>query len=113
MPDCVRFLIDNQLPSALAHWLRERGHDAEHVLTVGFAQGKDTPVWRYAQAQGAVLITKDEDFAEWVRRSRPGPQVVWLRIGNSTKRELFAWLDPLLPAILRQLEQEERLIEVR
>ncbi|HOY58634.1 MAG TPA: DUF5615 family PIN-like protein [Verrucomicrobiota bacterium] len=27
----MRFLIDNQLPSALAHWLRERGHDAEHL----------------------------------------------------------------------------------
>ena len=109
----MRFLIDNQLPSTLAHWLRERGHDAEHVLAVGLAQGKDTPLWRYAQGRGAVLITKDEDFAEWVRRGRPGPRVVWLRIGNSTKRELFAWLDPLLPAIVRQLEQGERLVEVR
>jgi predicted nuclease of predicted toxin-antitoxin system len=109
----VRFLIDNQLPSALAGWLRERGHEAEHVLTVGLAQGKDTPVWRYAQAQEAVVITKDEDFAEWVRRGRPGPRVVWLRIGNSTKRALFDWLEPLLPAIVRQLQQGDRLIEVR
>jgi len=109
----VRFLIDNQLPAALAAWLRERGHDAEHVLNVGLAQGKDTPVWRYAQGQQEVIITKDEDFAEWVRRGRTGPQVVWLRIGNSTKRELFGWLEPLLPAILRQLQQGDRLIEVR
>jgi len=109
----VRFLVDNQLPSALANSLCERGHEAEHVLAVGLAQGKDTPVWRFAQKRGAVLITKDEDFAEWVRRGRPGPPVVWLRIGNSTKRELFAWLEPLLPAILRQLQQGERLVEVR
>ena len=109
----MRFLVDNQLPSVLANWLRERGYGAEHVLAVGLAQGKDTPVWRHAQAQGAVLISKDEDFAEWVRRGRPGPQVVWLRIGNSTKRELFAWLEPLWPAILRQLQQGDRLIEVR
>ena len=39
--------------------------------------------------------------------------VVWLRFGNCTKRELFAWLEPLLPAIIRQLEQGDRLIEVR
>jgi predicted nuclease of predicted toxin-antitoxin system len=109
----VHFLIDNQLPSALAAWLCERGHDAEHVLNLGLAQAKDTPVWQYAQDHGAVLITKDEDFAEWVRRGRLGPQVVWLRIGNSTKNELFGWLDPLLPIILRQLEQGDRLIEVR
>jgi len=109
----VRFLIDNQLPSVLAGWLQERGHDAEHVLNVGLAQGKDTPIWRYAQEQQAVIVTKDEDFAEWVRRGRVGPQVVWLRFGNCTKRELFAWLEPLLPAIIRQLEQGDRLIEVR
>ncbi len=109
----MRFLIDNQLPPALGNWLRERGHDAEHVLEVGLAQGKNTPVWRFADERGAVLISKDEDFAEWVRRGRSGPQVVWLRIGNSTKRELFSRLEPLLPAILRQLEQNERLVEVR
>jgi predicted nuclease of predicted toxin-antitoxin system len=105
--------VDNQLPSALAAWLCERGHHAEHVLAVGLAQGRDTPVWLHAQNQGAVIITKDEDFAEWVRRGRPGPQVVWLRMGNSTKSKLFAWLDPVLPAILRRLQDGDRLIEVR
>jgi predicted nuclease of predicted toxin-antitoxin system len=109
----VRFLVDTQLPKALSLWLSERGHQAEHVLDVGLGQGKDTPVWRYAQQNGAVIITKDEDFAEWVRRGRAGPAVVWLRIGNSSKRALLAWAEPLLPAIVRQLEQGDRLVEVR
>jgi predicted nuclease of predicted toxin-antitoxin system len=59
------------------------------------------------------MVTKDEDFAEWVRRGRPEPAVVWLRIGNSSKVALLAWLEPLLPAIVRQLEQGDRLVEVR
>jgi predicted nuclease of predicted toxin-antitoxin system len=109
----VRFLVDTQLPKALSFWLSERGHHAEHVLDVGLGQSKDTPVWRYAQQNGAVIITKDEDFAEWVRRGRAGPAIVWLRMGNSSKRALLAWLEPLLPAIVRQLEQGDRLVEVR
>ena len=109
----MRFLVDTQLPKVLVPWLRERGHDAEHVLDIGLAQGKDNPVWHYAQAKGAVVVTKDEDFAEWVRRGRSGPQVLWLRIRNSSKRVLFTWLDPRLPASTRQLDQGERLIEVR
>jgi predicted nuclease of predicted toxin-antitoxin system len=31
----MRFLIDAQLPPALARWLAERGHEAVHVVTVG------------------------------------------------------------------------------
>jgi len=109
----VRFLVDTQLPAALGRWLRERGHRAEHVLEIGLAQSKDTLIWRYAQNHGAAIITKDEDYAEWVRRARPGPQVVWLRIGNSSKRVLLVWLEPLLPRLVQELEQGSRLIEVR
>jgi predicted nuclease of predicted toxin-antitoxin system len=109
----VRFLVDTQLPAALAAWLRERGHQAEHVLDIDLAQSKDTAVWRYAEEHGAVIISKDEDFAEWVRRGRPGPSVVWLRIGNSSKRALLVWLEPMLPLIVQKLEQNDRLVEVR
>jgi len=109
----VRFLVDTQLPKALAHWLRAHGHQAEHVLEIGLAQGKDTPIWRHAQTQNAVVMTKDEDFAEWVRRGRPGPAVVWLRIGNCSNHSLRTWLEPLLPIIVRQLEGGDRLLEIR
>ena len=109
----MRFLLDTQLPEVLVPWLRDRGHEAEHVFDVGLARDKDNPVWHYAQAHGAVIVTKDEDFAEWVRRGRPGPQVLWLRIGNSSKRALVTWLEPRWPAMVRQLEQGDRLIEVR
>jgi predicted nuclease of predicted toxin-antitoxin system len=70
-------------------------------------------VWQYAREKGAAIVTKDEDFAEWVRRGRPGPPVVWLRIGNSTKRVLLVWLAPMLPLIVQKLDQNDRLVEVR
>lgn len=109
----MRFLVDTQLPAALARWLREGGHQAEHVLEVNLAQSKDLLIWRYAQKHGAVIVSKDEDFAEWVRRGHPGPPVVWLRIGNSSKRALLAWLEPMLPLVVSKLEEGERLVEVR
>jgi predicted nuclease of predicted toxin-antitoxin system len=109
----VRFLVDNQLPGALASWLRQRGHEAEHVLAVQLAQAKDNPIWHYAESTGAVIVSKDEDFAEWVRRGRPGPAVVWLRLGNSTRRTLLAWIEVRWPSVLQQLAVGERLVEVR
>ena len=34
----MRFLIDAQLPPALARWITEHGHEAEHVLDCGLAE---------------------------------------------------------------------------
>ena len=109
----MRFLVDNQLPAALVMWLREQSHEAEHVLEVQLAQSKDNPLWHHAIKTNAVIVTKDEDFAEWVRRGRPGPAIVWLRLGNSTRRELLTWIQPLWPIVMRRLEDGERLVEVR
>jgi len=46
----VKFLVDNQLPPALAHYFRKRGFDCEHVLDVGLAQASDTEICRYAES---------------------------------------------------------------
>lgn len=109
----MRFLVDTQLPRALALWFRERGHDADRVLDLSLAQGKDTAIWQNAADARAVVVAKDEDFAKWVRRGRIGPSVVWLRVGNCSRRVLLSWLEPLLADILHQLDQGERLVEVR
>jgi predicted nuclease of predicted toxin-antitoxin system len=109
----VRFLVDNQLPGRLAEWLRDQGHESEHLLEIGLAQSKDNIVWKHALSQRAVIITKDEDYAEWIRRGRPGPQIVWIRLGNATSKELIHWIAPIFPLALRQLELGARLVELR
>jgi predicted nuclease of predicted toxin-antitoxin system len=108
----MRFLVDAQLPPALARWLGERGLLAEHVADVGMAAATDREVWRYALATDAVIITKDQDFA--VRRAieADGPSVVWLRCGNTRRRELLAWFDARFIALRIALERGEPLIEV-
>jgi predicted nuclease of predicted toxin-antitoxin system len=47
----VKFLVDNQLPPALAQYLRKRGFDCEHVLDVGLAEALDIEICRYGEAQ--------------------------------------------------------------
>jgi predicted nuclease of predicted toxin-antitoxin system len=96
----------------LARWLEQAGHEAKHVEEVGLREAEDAPIWRYALANQAVILTKDEDFAGRAKQSRNSPKVVWLQIGNCSNRALHAWLEPLLPAIVRQLEQGDRLLEI-
>jgi hypothetical protein len=40
----VKFLVDNQLPAALAEFLRKRGLDCQHVLDVDLAQASDADI---------------------------------------------------------------------
>jgi predicted nuclease of predicted toxin-antitoxin system len=108
----MRFLVDAQLPPALAHWLEERGHTAEHVFSLGMATADDWQIWDYAVMTGAIIVTKDEDFAIRQTRAASGPPVVWIRKGNTTRREMLAWLEPLLPAVLDALARGEMLVEI-
>lgn len=64
----MRFLIDAQLPPALARLLKAAGHQAEHVEDVGLRDAGDHRIWDYTVQQQAVLITKDEDFTARLSR---------------------------------------------
>lgn len=109
----MRFLVDAQLPPALARTLITEGHQAEHLEDIGLRHAKDVGIWNYALRHQAALITKDEDFVDRFRRRSDGPVIVWLRIGNASKRTLLDWFMPLLPALLLRLEAGDKLIELR
>jgi predicted nuclease of predicted toxin-antitoxin system len=107
----VRFVVDAQLPPALARRLEALGYTAEHVADRGMASASDDVIRDYAARVGAVIVTKDEDFA--IRRLlAEGPAVVWLRLGNSRRAALFARVGAELPAIVAGLERGETLIEI-
>ena len=85
----MKFIVDQQLPPVLAKWFEERGHSAKHVFFVGLSEEDDRVIWDHAQTEAAVIVTKDTDFAERRLREAGGPTILWLRIGNTTKQELF------------------------
>lgn len=72
----MRFLVDAQLPPALARWFVGKGHEAEHVADCGLADASDRAIWGYALDVGAVILTKDEDFSVRKTLEPAGPVVV-------------------------------------
>ena len=109
----MRFLVDAQLPPALARWLGERGHSATAVRDAGLRDFDDGSIWNFAIAGGWTVITKDEDFVDRCLGNPAAPAVVWLRLGNCTNPILFGWLEPLLSEIAREIEAGQRIVEVR
>jgi predicted nuclease of predicted toxin-antitoxin system len=109
----VRFLVDAQLPPALADWLGNQGISASSASREGFRDSDDGSIAHFAMAGDWVVLTKDEELMERGLDPKHGPRVVWLRIGNSTNRILKEWLGPLLPEIIQRLEEGQRVVEVR
>lgn len=59
----MRILVDEDLPVAAAELLRAGGHEARHVLELGLAGSTDRHLFDTAQAQGALILSADVDFA--------------------------------------------------
>jgi predicted nuclease of predicted toxin-antitoxin system len=108
----LRFLIDAQLPPALARYLSSLGHHAEHVVDLGLESASDRTIWMETQMRSAILISKDEDFVYLASRTKSGPQLIWLRLGNTSSIALIDRLKRSLPEILDGLRDGERVIEV-
>lgn len=106
------FLIDAQLPPGLARWLAENGHPAKHVSDLDLGEASDDRIEATAREMNAVIWSKDGDFADRARQ-RPGLQVVWVRLGNTSNTVLQTKLAPHLAMIRAALKDGESLIEIR
>ena len=108
----MRFLVDAQLPPALARMLAAKGFNAEHVYDVELGEAEDNKIWAYSKQSNAIIITKDEDFIVLASFDSNGPPIVWVHLGNTTKQALLVWFEPLLPAIISSLAEGNKLVEL-
>jgi len=61
-----RILLDQNIPQALSEWLKEKlpGWEIRHVNELGFQGRTDEFLYLWAQENGAIIVTYDEDFAD-------------------------------------------------
>lgn len=108
----MKFLIDAQFPQALAEWLRGKGHEAVSPKDIGLREANDATIWSHATATGAIIVTKDEDFAS-LAATRAGPAVLWVRTGNLVTRLLLSHLEAVWPQTEAYLRDGARVVELR
>lgn len=106
------FLIDAQLPPRLARQLVGLGHRAAHVGDLSLMSATDQTIWQTAIDRGAILVTKDQDFAIARVARGAGPIVVWIRSGNSDNDTLIARFVGALDAILQSVARGESVVEL-
>jgi len=96
----MNFLVDMQLPPQLADWLNERGHDAAHVVNIGFGRATDEDIMERALEEERVIITADLDFPRILALTEAkGPGVILFRGGKFAESEVIALLTRILEII--------------
>jgi predicted nuclease of predicted toxin-antitoxin system len=58
----LRFLVDENLPGAVAELLRADGHDVLAVAPSAFRSADDTELWALAARERRVVVTRDLGF---------------------------------------------------
>lgn len=109
----TKFLIDAQLPPALARFLAAKTGTAIHVADLGAKEASDSWIWEKALSEGWVLVTKDEDFPMRAALAKAAPVIVWIRFGNTSRKELLRRIEPMVDLWIERIGEGERLLEVR
>ena len=86
------------------------GHEAMHLHDALTPEAKDLDVAFEANRLEAILVSKDEDFADLSRRGILTVPFLWVRSGNVTNARLWQMLEPLLPESSQPLRLGKRLL---
>src|SRR3954454_19064976 len=103
----MTFWLDAHLDPELTLWLGRRFEiTAKALRDIGLRDADDIDLYQAAKRFGkAVIVTKDSDFVELVRRLGIPPQVLLLSCGNLSTLELQALLSRRLPEALEAQQQ--------
>ena len=109
----MKFLVDNQLPSALARFLtHDIGVEAIHVRDVGLESADDLALWAYSAQEDLIVVSKDEDFVTLFGQD-PRARLLWVRVRNCRRRELLDVFQRRWPQIEAAFEDGEKFVELR
>lgn len=109
----MRVWVDAQLAPSLARWMQASLLvDAVPLRDLGLRDAEDAVIFPLAGEAQAVILTKDQDFADLVTRRGPPPCVVWLTCGNTSTAAPQGVLHTAWPRVNELLAAGESLIEV-
>jgi predicted nuclease of predicted toxin-antitoxin system len=109
----VKVWLDAHLAPGVCAWLAsEFGLEARPLGQLGLRDADDSAIFEAAGAAGAVIMSKDADFADLVTRLGPPPAVLWLTCGNTTNAGLREFLGKTLGEALQLIQGGEPLVRL-
>jgi predicted nuclease of predicted toxin-antitoxin system len=80
----LKLLFDQNLSRNLVRRVHDLFPGSVHVAGIGLDSATDRAVWKYAEAHGFAIVSKDADFADMARSADGKVKVIYLAIGNAS-----------------------------
>jgi predicted nuclease of predicted toxin-antitoxin system len=103
----LKLLLDQNLSYRLLARLEISFPGSSQIHRLEMEHADDTTIWRFAREHGFSIVTKDSDFYERSLVQGFPPQVIWLKCGNLSTRQLEAILLRSVEAISSFLQERK------
>jgi predicted nuclease of predicted toxin-antitoxin system len=84
----MKLLLDANVSWRLTSVLQEHFGECVHVNNTELPKpATDTEIWKYAAANGYIIITQDSDFLNLFEIKGFPPKIILLRVGNIDRKK--------------------------
>ena len=107
----MKFLLDAQLPPSLKQLFTDKGYDCIHTLDL--ESGNDTTdkiINQISVADQRIVITKDSDFFDNFIIKKEPYKLIFVKLGNTSKKELIQFFDDRFAEIIEQIKVEDMIL---
>lgn len=103
----MKLLLDQNISYRLVRDLKFIVSELNHVKFIGLQDAEDYEIWEYAKQNDCTIATFDADFYEIQTIRGYPPKIVWLRFGNTTRREFIGFFTQSIEKIREFCDAEE------
>jgi predicted nuclease of predicted toxin-antitoxin system len=84
----VKLLLDQNISYRLVNKINSLFPETEQVKRIGLENKPDRDIWDYAQKENFTIVTFDSDFYDMSLLLGHPPKVIWLKLGNTTTKNI-------------------------
>lgn len=88
----MKLLFDQNISFRICNYLTNTDFDCFQVRTLGLENISDIEIWKYAKSNDFIIVTFDFDFINFSNLYGHPPKVIWMKIGNSSTRNIADYL---------------------
>lgn len=109
----MKFWLDAHLPPAIGPWIKNQFNvECLHVRDLKLRDKEDFEIYQEAKLAGAVIISKDKDFADLSKSLGPPPQILLLTCGNTSNQKLQEIFLKTLADAIEFIKANEPVVEI-